>query len=242
MRTSETIGALATAMALMQSEIENVTKDRVNTFFAKDPNSKPTYATLAAVLDVCRPALAKHDLSVVQFPGNDGAMVTVTTRLMHKSGEWLESTCGAVPMKADAQQVGSVVTYLRRYSLAALCGVTQDDDDGNAASVPQTPANGQSRSQPTPQSQSRPVAQPRTLDKTEREIQDARDYCEARLGLLAGMWNGKQITADAIQNRVPPAVLKDILASIKEIEAHNTNPSAADYVDLPFPGEGDIPA
>lgn len=226
MNTSPTIGALATAMALMQAEIENVTKDRVNTFFAKDPNSKPTYATLAAVLDVCRPALAKHDLSVVQVPGNDGQMVTVTTRLMHKSGEWMESTCGAVPMKPDAQQFGSVVTYLRRYSLASLCAVTQDDDDGNAASAPQSRDNGQSRSQPAPQAQTARTAQPRALDKTEQEVQDVRDYIVKRLDLIAHKWNGKDLTADAVQNRVPPSVLKDIRDAIKIAESSE--------VDRPF--------
>ena len=143
------------------------------------------------------------------------------------------------------------MTCAFKYALRQLfCIETGDDPDldqdkqhsngRDAQNGAQTPQNG--RSQPAaPKAQTPATAQPRVLDRTEREIQEARDYCSARVGLLAGMWNGKQITADAIQNRVPPAVLKDILASIKEIEAHNTNPSAADYVDLPFPGEGDIP-
>lgn len=238
MNTSPSIAAIAKAFAAAQLELENVTKDKTN------PAFKSQYATLAAVLDVVRPVMAKHGIAIIQAPGNnDAGQVTVTTTLAHESGEWM-SSCVIVPTpKNDAQGVGSAISYGRRYSLAAMCGVAQEDDDGNAASAPQTPANARSQPATAPRATTPATAQPRALDKTEREIQDARDYCESRIGLLAGMWNGKQITADAIQNRVPPAVLKDILAAIKEIEAHNTNPSAADYVDQPFfPGEGDMPA
>lgn len=158
MNTSETIGAIAKALAAAQAEIENVTTDAKNDFFQKtDANGKKkasTYATLAAVLDECRPVLSKNGIAVIQSPGNDGELVTVTTRLIHESGEWMESTVGVKPAKFDAQGLGAVVTYLRRFALAAFCGVAQEDDDGNAASAnataPSRPAGVQGGSQTRP--------------------------------------------------------------------------------------------
>ena len=130
MQTSATIGAIAKAFAAAQGELENVTKDRENPFY----NAK--YATLAAVLDEVRPVLAKNGIGVVQSPGtNDKGQITVTTTLVHESGEWMQS-CFVVPTsKNDAQGVGSAISYGRRYSLAAMCGVAQEDDDANAAAA-----------------------------------------------------------------------------------------------------------
>ena len=58
--------------------------------------------------------------------------MTVTTLLMHISGQWVRSVVGVVPAKTDAQGLGSVITYLRRYSLSGIAGIAQIDDDGNA--------------------------------------------------------------------------------------------------------------
>lgn len=162
MNTSPTIGAIAKALAAAQAEIENVTKDKTN------PAFKSQYATLAAVLDVCRPVLSKHGIALIQSPGNDGNAVTLTTTLAHESGEYMSSTVGVVPGKFDAQGLGSAVTYLRRYALAAICGVAQEDDDGNAASNAQNRAQSHDtqRGQPAtaPTTQTRPVAQPAKSD------------------------------------------------------------------------------
>jgi hypothetical protein len=129
MQTSPNISAIADALAKAQGELENVTKDREN------PHFKSTYATLAAVLDVCRPVLSKHGIAIIQAPANDeGGRVSITTRLLHSSGEWLQCTVAVRASKDDAQGIGSVVSYLRRYSLAAMVGVAQQDDDGNAGS------------------------------------------------------------------------------------------------------------
>lgn len=149
MQKSENIAAIASALAEAQAEIENVTKD------ASNPAFRSQYATLAAVLDVCRPVMARHGIAIIQTPGNDGDAVTLTTTLAHKSGEWMETTVGVVPGKRDAQGIGSAVTYLRRYSLAAMCGVAQEDDDGNAASAngnaPSRPATQATQPSPRPQ-------------------------------------------------------------------------------------------
>lgn len=137
MRQSESIAKLAAALVKAHAEVQNATKD------AKNPFYKSSYASLNAVLDTCKPILAKHGLAVVQLPGIDGTNCTLENVIVHESGEWMAGLAGAplVPKKtkegyepADAQSVGSAISYLRRYSLAALMSITQEDDDGNAAS------------------------------------------------------------------------------------------------------------
>jgi hypothetical protein len=143
MKTSESMAKLATGLAAALGEIHNATKD------SKNPHFKSSYASLASVIDATKATLAKHGLVVVQSPGWHDGRVTVTTRIIHQSGEWIEGTAEAPVGKPDPQGVGSAVTYLRRYSLAALCGITQEDDDGQAASRP-APAKPAKPAKPAP--------------------------------------------------------------------------------------------
>jgi hypothetical protein len=126
MKQSETTAILDAALALAQADLSNVPKTSPNPFF------KSRYADLAEVLDTVRPVFAKHGLSIVQSPAYENKVVSVTTRISCK-GEWLEGTASCPVTKDDAQGVGSAITYLRRYALAAFAGVAQTDDDGNAA-------------------------------------------------------------------------------------------------------------
>lgn len=117
------------AMAGAQSEIENASKSSVN------PHFKNKYADLAEVLNTVRPVFAKHGLSILQSTAMEpGVAVSVTTVIGHKAGGYVTSVASCVPAKWDAQGIGAATTYLRRYSLAAMAGVSQEDDDGNAAS------------------------------------------------------------------------------------------------------------
>ncbi|GGO19734.1 ERF family protein [Deinococcus humi] len=125
MNHSETVGKLAEALSKAQGVFGHVEKD------GKSHHGK--YATLAAVLETVRGGLADNGLSIVQAPGTEGNTVTVTTRIMHSSGEWLETTVSA-PAATDIQKLGSSISYLRRYSLMAVLSLAaDDDDDGNAA-------------------------------------------------------------------------------------------------------------
>ena len=132
MRTSDTIDLLAAALASAQSEIRPAIKDANNPAF----NSK--YADLAAIFDAARPALAKHGLCVVQMPEHSyDALVHLTTRVAHKSGQWIEATMSMPVGKVNAHGYGSAITYCRRYAYAASIGIVADeDDDGNKASLP----------------------------------------------------------------------------------------------------------
>ena len=118
---------LFAALAKMQGEVENATKGSLN------PHFKSKYADLAEVLNTVRPVLAANGLSVIQSPSFDGAVCHVTTTLAHASGGYITGTMSCVPAKQDGQGVGSSTTYLRRYSLAAVCGIAQEDDDGNSS-------------------------------------------------------------------------------------------------------------
>lgn len=133
MDTTHATPELFAALALAQGEVENAAKNSAN------PHFKSKYADLAEVLNTVRPVFAKHGLSVMQSTGYDGALVSVTTLLGHSSGGYITAQASCVPAKSDAQGVGSATTYLRRYSLAAMAGVAQEDDDGNAAAHDRKP-------------------------------------------------------------------------------------------------------
>jgi hypothetical protein len=129
LKTSESIAAIAAALALAQSTMDAARKSSNNPFF------KSKYADMGAVVDAVKDALASNGISYVQFPcTNDKDEVGVETMLMHSSGEWIRSDPFYVPVtKNDAQGFGSAITYCRRYSLQAACGIAAEDDDGNAA-------------------------------------------------------------------------------------------------------------
>jgi hypothetical protein len=130
MNKSESIKNIAKALSDLQGEIQNPKNTANNPFF----NSK--YAPLPDVIAEARPLLKKYGLSILQSPSGDGQNITVTTLIMHESGEWIETE--PLTLKADkitAQGAGSAITYGRRYSLSAVLNISsEDDDDGNHAS------------------------------------------------------------------------------------------------------------
>ena len=144
MNKSESIASLAKALAKAQGEVENASKASVN------PHFKSKYADLAEVLNTVRPVFSANGLSFVQMPSFAEGVVMVETVLMHESGEWISETASSPITKQDAQGVGSAITYLRRYSLAAFAGVAQEDDDANAS------IGGNKQSQPSNKSNELP--------------------------------------------------------------------------------------
>lgn len=139
---SEQLDQLGTALAKAQAEIVGAKKDSANPFFKSD------YADLASVWTACRKPLTANGLSVVQMPIMEAGAVGVSTLLLHASGQWVRSTLHANPKDLGPQAVGSVITYLRRYALAAMAGVSQIDDDANAAEGHQKPATTTSAAAP----------------------------------------------------------------------------------------------
>lgn len=129
MNKSESIKELATALAKFQGEVKNPANTAENPFF------KSKYAPLDEILNLVRPTLSKHGLSIVQIPVMSEGMVGVSTTLLHSSGEWIETLPILLKLdKQSAQGAGSAITYARRYALSAILGISsEDDDDGNVA-------------------------------------------------------------------------------------------------------------
>ena len=133
MKKSESISELAKAFAKTQQELKQPLKD------AKNPYFRSTYVPLENVAESITEAATKNGLSFSQEPSFDDGMVTVTTLVMHSSGEWIEyAPLKMKPVKNDPQAFGSAITYAKRYALSAIFGITSDkDDDGNEATQPQ---------------------------------------------------------------------------------------------------------
>lgn len=130
MNKSSTIKELAFALSKAQAEMPPAEMNAINPFL------KNKYADLGSVIKTAKPILAKYGLSVSQLPVSNGEMIGVTTILMHDSGEWIESTLtlsiGEEKGKSSAQVAGSIISYLRRYSLSSILGMYSDEDtDGN---------------------------------------------------------------------------------------------------------------
>jgi hypothetical protein len=153
MKTSEQISELAAALAKAQGMMENAVMNRVN------PHFKSKYADLAAIFDAARKPLSANGLAIVQTIG-DGVL---HTRLLHTSGQWIASE-HPLPMSGRPQEIGSALTYARRYSLSALIGIAADeDDDANAANR----SNGKDNTE-------------KLLDAEQMEYvwEKAREYCD----------------------------------------------------------------
>lgn len=127
---SDSIVNLAKALAAAQAEIKTAVKTKINPYF------KSKYADLDEVWGVCRLPLTKNGLSIVQTVDCLGQMVSVTTILLHASGEYITGKLTLQAENAKPQPVGSAITYARRYSLSAMVGISADEeDDGNGKKV-----------------------------------------------------------------------------------------------------------
>lgn len=121
------INEISRALSKVQGALKHASKESNNPYF------KSKYADLAEVWNTCRRLLSENDLSVVQLLEMIDGKQALVTILSHSSGQWMKSTAILPISKPGAQEIGSCITYFRRYSLAAMVGVYQDDDDGEQA-------------------------------------------------------------------------------------------------------------
>lgn len=135
MKMSSDVKDLFAAIAKVQSNKLNVTKDRNN------PITHSKYATLDAIQKVLYPITSKNDLSVTQFPISEDNKVGVQTLVGHKTGQWILYdpfllSVGGNKRMSEAQEEGSTLTYAKRYQLSAIFGISTDEDtDGNQTST-----------------------------------------------------------------------------------------------------------
>jgi len=126
MQKSENINELATALSKLQGALTPVKKGSENPFY------KHKYADLSSVWDACHKLLAENGLAIAQGSRTEEGKVILVTTLMHSSGQWIEGEYLLNPIKDDPQGLGSAMSYARRYTLAAMLGITAEDEDDDA--------------------------------------------------------------------------------------------------------------
>ena len=132
-RSSETIGAIAAALAKAQGELTNPEKSLIATIrspFPREGDRTFRYASLASGLDIVRKSLGQHGIATVQTTAIDNEQVRLTTILAHESGEWIASDWPVCPTSQTntPHLMGAALSYARRYALFALVGIAGEDD------------------------------------------------------------------------------------------------------------------
>jgi hypothetical protein len=172
-RSSESVAALAAALAKAQSELVNPEKSLTAVIRTGRPGEGERsfrYAPLSSGLDIVRKTLGQHEIATVQTTAIEGGVVNLTTMLAHASGEWIASDWPVCPVAetVSPQRMGAALTYARRYALFTLVGIAGEDDldtpdlcapapsvgplsagssgaNGGLQPPPRTPGNGQAR-------------------------------------------------------------------------------------------------
>jgi hypothetical protein len=135
-RESPETGQIAAALVSALSKLRNPPRNRAVEVSTRGGGKYSfRYATLDKILDMARPVLAAEGLALFQpISTNEKGGLVLVTRLLHRSGEWMETSIPLPAPGGDPQSFGSAVTYLRRYAVTALLGIASDeDDDANRA-------------------------------------------------------------------------------------------------------------
>ncbi len=169
-RSSESVGALAAALAKAQTEIANPEKSLTATIvspFPREGSRTFRYAPLSSGLELVRKCLGQHEIATVQATAidRDTGLIRLTTTLVHASGEWVSSDWPVCPVSETAapHRLGAALTYARRYALFTLVGIAGEDD----LDAPDLPAAGLSpedqSAPPWPQGRPGALHQPTTV-------------------------------------------------------------------------------
>ncbi len=203
---SPTIGKLMEALSKAQGAMRPALKDSENPYF------KSKYADLKRIWESVREPLAQNGLAVVQTTRIDpnGRVVVVTT-LGHSSGEWIRGELAMMPVKQGPHEVGSTITYARRYALAAIVGaVTEDeDDDGNAGAGRPAEPLADAPAAPVHVHSEEPTVEDRQPEAVPRITKAMQAYIEQQL-------KRKKIDLQTFLNKVGVASLSDIPMSEKD--------------------------
>src|SRR3974377_2243589 len=151
-RSSESIGAIAGALAKAQAELTNPEKSLTATIrspFPREGDRTFRYASLSSGLDIVRKGLGKHEIATVQTTSIDpeAGLIRLTTVLAHSSGEWVSSDWPVwrTSETAAPHKMGAALTYARRYALFTMVGIA-GEDDLDAPDLPMLKPNGGSPS------------------------------------------------------------------------------------------------
>ena len=213
---SDDIRELAKALLNVQRQLQPAVKDAVNPFI------KNKYATLNSVMDCCRSVLIENGILLTQYPvPAEPGYFGLVTKLVHAETGQYQASLAMIPLaKNDAQGLGSACTYGRRYALSAMLGiVTEEDDDGNAASFRQekSPSRRTSRPQSSTTQKKIPLSQMLSALNLADYIPHYRQYLEQTYGCPVERMNSEQYQEQAEILREcesNPVVLRGLLKTL----------------------------
>lgn len=179
-RTSEQINEIAAALAKAQGEFPKIAKNKTGKVRGSTKDGKSyeysySYADIADVISAIAPVLSKHGIGYIQPTYLTDTGIFICTRLIHSSGQWMESDYPVSGVTGDHQKMGGAMTYARRYSLCAIVGVAAEEDtDGDGADrVPDLPSRG--RQYPARQVATKQIEQLRRDDTPFDDAPPARE-------------------------------------------------------------------
>jgi len=178
--SSPEVNKIAEAVAKAQGEFRSVMCNRENPYF------KSNYADIDAIMNAIRTPLSKNGLSVWQPPcSNENGTTILHTRIIHSSGQWIASRLRLIPPKNDMQSLGSTMSYVRRYAISSMLGITVSDDiiddDAERAMISSRDiiAKGTALNRKyNPKEQSHDVITKEQLDELEYELAEYPDIAE----------------------------------------------------------------
>ena len=204
MKQTESIKALLESMAKAQAEFTTLPKDKSGYGYK--------YTDLDTVISYVRPILSKNGIGFIQMLSTlEGNKSAITTRLFHTSGEWLEDTTPlpdvAMAKTNAAQNLGAAITYMKRYTLCAMLGISSDEDVDGATAPRPAPSDtrGNNREVPAQKSNKGPAGGPDTEDehKTISELlktnyPDGKPMFEEEKSKV-GKWRAERTAAQVIE-------------------------------------------
>lgn len=216
------------AFARAQSKFKHPKRDKSATVRHKTGGSHSyTYADLSATVDAVRPALNAEKISILQAPALDADGFHLLTVLLHESGQGIGSK---IPLPAGVlpQELGSYITYYRRYALAAMCGIaSEDDDDGASAQESGTPAD------PPPRRDST-ATEPTNQARFETAVGDLVDRGASAISTLGGFEDpfaemvkraqnvlgahGVKVLSEVTERTTQLSVYRDLEATVMSLE------------------------
>lgn len=233
-RSSESIGAIAAALAKAQGELSNPEKLLIATIrspFPREGDRTFRYASLASGLDIVRKSLGHHEIATVQTTAidQDSGQIQLTTLLAHSSGEWISSDWPVCPVSETSapHRMGAALTYARRYALFALVGLAGDDDlDAPDTSIEPTPSVATGR----PATSQRYVKSPRGVMHKQpvlsRELSgQLRDELLAEIKVLKNgdelaLWAHRRLSAKNTLTQDDSRIIENAYQAILETSAH----------------------
>ena len=195
--------SLAEALVAAQAEFPPVERDQEN------PHFKSRFVSLGNLLSKTRPVLNKHGIALAQLPAKSETGESVLlTRLLHCSGESMEASMPILVSKNDAQGFGSALTYAKRYALAALLAIADQDDDAGNAAASEKQKQSKPKAPPPPPKRQKPATVGALVEDLQRvgwKAADVLRWLKAELGV---------VKHPAHKN------VSDVLATLSDVQAN----------------------